>query len=265
MCFSILPKELQELLTIGSEIACQAAAFLQKNHLDSRMVESKTAKDVKIRADRLLSRFISERLTQRSGLPVISEESDKNFDLLESDRPFWVIDPLDGSMNFTRDLELGCISIALCEGRNPILGIIYDFYRHKMYCGGEELGAWMNNCPIHVSKTDQPEQAILATGFPVRSDFSQNSVSQFVASVQAFMKIRMLGTAALSLAWVASGFMDAYYERDIMIWDVAAGLALVRAAGGAFRIDTGRYPRSLHVIATNRELLPTVEALHGFI
>jgi myo-inositol-1(or 4)-monophosphatase len=79
------------------------------------------------------------------------------------------------------------------------------------------------------------------------------------------MKIRMLGTAALSLAWVASGFMDAYYERDIMIWDIAAGLALVRAAGGAFRMDTGRYARSHHVIATNRKLLPTVEALHGFM
>jgi myo-inositol-1(or 4)-monophosphatase len=264
MCASIFRKELQELLAISSEIACQAAAFLQKNHLHSRMVESKTDKDVKIRADRLLSRFISERLTQRSGLPVISEESDKNFDLLESDRPFWVIDPLDGSMNFTRDLELGCISIALCEGRNPILGIIYDFYRDKMYCGGEELGAWMNNSPIRVSKTDQPEQAILATGFPVRSDFSQNSVSQFVASVQAFMKIRMLGTAALSLAWVASGFMDAYYERDIMVWDVAAGAAVVRGAGGVCVMRPGRHLVTLDVLAANPELAAAMQEVLGW-
>jgi myo-inositol-1(or 4)-monophosphatase len=93
-------------------------------------------------------------------------------------------------------------------------------------------GAWVNNIPMKVSEVAEKNQAVLFTGFPSYSDFSKNGLENFVKKIQDFKKIRHIGSASLSLAYVASGKADAYYENGIMLWDVAAGLALVEAAGG---------------------------------
>ena len=95
---------------------------------------------------------------------------------------------------------------------------------------------------------------MLCTGFPAASDFSSDAVASFVQAVQTFRKVRLLGSAALSLAWVACGRADAYAERDIRLWDVAAGLALVRAAGGAVSAEPGREALTRMVRATNGRL-----------
>src|SRR5205814_8035180 len=92
---------------------------------------------------------------------------------------------------------------------------------------------WCGDATIRTASTETCERAVLATGFPAATDFSAGALGDFVERVRAYKKIRLLGSAALSLAYVASGRIDAYVERDIKLWDVAAGIALVRAAGGA--------------------------------
>jgi myo-inositol-1(or 4)-monophosphatase len=94
-------------------------------------------------------------------------------------------------------------------------------------------------------------------------EFTAQSINQFVRMAQRWKKIRIIGSAALSLAYVACGRMDAYWERDIMLWDVSAGLALVRSAGGAFRMKQGNHPLSRHVLATNRKLLHKIDGVNG--
>jgi myo-inositol-1(or 4)-monophosphatase len=114
---------------------------------------------------------------------------------------------------------------------------------------------------MHVSGIRDMSRAVLATGFPLLSDVSPESVQWFLDFAGKFKKVRMLGTAALSLAWVAEGRMDAYFERDIMVWDVAAGAALVRGAGGKCIMRPGRYPMSLDVLAANKGLAERMEAV----
>jgi myo-inositol-1(or 4)-monophosphatase len=109
-------------------------------------------------------------------------------------------------------------------------------------------GAFRDDRPIGVSTVADRSQAVLATGFPSGRDYGTDALTTFTQRVQAFKKIRMIGSAVLSLAMVAEGTFDAYFEEGIMLWDVAAGLALVAAAGG--RIDVRPGARHLSVVAT---------------
>jgi len=117
---------------------------------------------------------------------------------------------------------------------------------------------------MRISAVSELGKAVLATGFPLLSDLSAESVGWFLSFSAQFKKVRMLGTAALSLAWVAEGRLDAYFERDIMLWDVAAGAALVKGAGGSCIMRPGRYPMSLDVLAANPQLTTAMRKTLGW-
>jgi len=191
---------------------------------------SDSGRDIKHQADIDSEQLIIETL-QTLNHPVLAEESGEH-GIFSEDAPYWVIDPLDGTLNYSYTIPLCCVSIALWKQDTPILGVIYDFIHDELFTGIVGQGAWCNEKPIIVNKTTEFNQAILATGFPVNRDFSDQAIQNFVKQIQAFKKVRLLGSAALSLAYVAYGRIDAYKEENIMFWDVAAGIALVKAAGG---------------------------------
>jgi myo-inositol-1(or 4)-monophosphatase len=151
-------------------------------------------------------------------------------------------------MNFSRGFPVHAVSIGLWDGATPVLGVIADIARGSIYRGLVGLGAWRDDRPIRVSSITERAQAVLVTGFPTGRDYGDAALAAFIARVQAFKKIRMIGSAALSLAFVAEGVFEAYTEEGIMLWDIAAGLALVAAAGG--RIDVRPGARHLSVVAT---------------
>jgi myo-inositol-1(or 4)-monophosphatase len=135
------------------------------------------------------------------------------------------------------------------------LGAIFDFNRNEVFTGIVGAGAWLNGAPMRVSDTAQVGQAVLCTGFPVAMDYSAASLSRFVRLVQQYKKIRLLGSAALSLAYVAAGRVEAYFEQKIRPWDVAAGVAVVRAAGGMVTMaGAGSESSPLTVYASNAHL-----------
>lgn len=214
-------------------------------------------RDIKLEADLLLSREITTRLYQITKIRCISEEDVQSHGFPEKE-PVWIVDPLDGSMNFSRDVPLYCVSVALWQANEPVVGIIYDISRNRMLSAGSAM-ALANGKPIHVRNTTQMNKAILATGFPLLSDTSLEAVGWFLKFAGNFKKIRMLGTAALSMAWVADGRLDAYFEKDIMVWDVAAGAALVRSAGGVCLMRQGRHPMSMDVLAANPSLAKAMQ------
>lgn len=243
-------------LELARDAANLAGDLLCREFGKAKKILSAEGKDIKIQADRDAEHIILERLGE-TGYPILAEESGEHGKCDTAD-VFWVVDPLDGTMNFTRDLPMNCVSIALCSGGDPVLGVVYDFNRDECFHGIVGQGAQMNDAPISVASTVERSQAVLATGFPTKSAFDRDSIDDFISRVQEFKKIRMLGTAALSLAYVACGRVDMYLEDDIMLWDVAAGIALVEAAGGVVVIGPstrrGGWAREIRC-AARREIL----------
>jgi len=233
-------------------VSSDAAKVIDKVGVKYRDVEKELIRDVKIRADRELESIILNRLLGETSYPVLSEESGYlGGDKTSSDYR-WIVDPLDGSLNFSRGIPINCISIALWKGLAPKLGVIYDFNRSEIFSGVVGEGAWLNGKPINVSGIDEKSCAVLCTGFPVATDFSKTSLLDFVEKIRMYKKIRLLGSAALSLAYVACGRADVYAENDIKIWDVAAGIALVKAAGGNVDIlNLDRTGSTLNIAAAN--------------
>ena len=209
-----------------AKLACyKAGVFLSK--LKKKEIKSNVGRDIKLQADLDSEKIICETLLSFFSYPILSEES---YRLSSEDRKkfHWIVDPLDGSLNFSQNIPLCCISIALYEGNKPILGVIYDFYRDEMFSGLSGVGAWLNDRKIFkLSKKKDREQAILATGFSSYMNHSKKELIEFVSYIQEFKKVRLFGSAALSLAYLACGRVDAYYEKNIAFWDVAAGLAII--------------------------------------
>jgi myo-inositol-1(or 4)-monophosphatase len=238
-------------------------AYLEKirNSLitDKRSILSEIQKDISLSTDKFLDKEITTFLQSNFPYPILSEESGKQVDFRDYDDYFWIIDPLDGTLNYSRSIPISCISIALWQKQNPIIGIIYDFYHEEMFIGvtGKtpihgKTGAWLNQQVLTTSDIDNKEQGVICTGFPSWRNYGTESLLSFVKKVQDWKKVRLIGSAALSMAWVACGRVDAYMEEDIRIWDVAAGLAIVKAAGGNIYFKANERSNFVTTIAANK-------------
>ncbi|CAN1498633.1 SuhB Archaeal fructose-1,6-bisphosphatase and related enzymes of inositol monophosphatase family [Burkholderiaceae bacterium] len=248
-----------ELLGLAKFAAIDAAnCLLREGYSKMSFVEGTqlSGRETKISADTILEDKIISSLSQ-TDISILSEErgfiQTKNKDQSEL---LWVIDPLDGSLNFSRGIPLYAISIALWRAMRPCFGVIYFPIEGDLIWGGVNWGAFVGDSSICVSKTKDFNQAILCTGLPARFDLNvPDSKAQFWNQFSSFGKIRMLGSAARSLAYLAMGSVDAYSENNIMLWDVAAGLAILEGAGGSFQIDYLERMWECNVSATNG-LLP---------
>lgn len=165
-------------------------------------------------------------------LRVLGEESWSD-EQLPDDLAF-VVDPLDGTTNFLHGLPAFSVSIAaICE-TEPIIAVVLDIPHGELFTAVRGFGARVNGAPIHVSDTSEPARALIGTGFP----FGENAdtaryARQFVPVAQATAGIRRVGSAAIDLAWLAAGRFDAFWELHLHPWDIAAGILLVREAGGS--------------------------------
>jgi myo-inositol-1(or 4)-monophosphatase len=248
-------RDLDELLLLATDTARSAVENVLKDAPIRKQVRLDLDRDIKLEADYKLEKFIIDNITQQSKYPILAEECGivKRSDANDGYR--WIVDPLDGSLNYYRGIPMSCISISLWKDMDPILGVVFDFNRGETFTGLVGKGAWLNGRPIRSSKVTEKSKAILCTGFPVSSDFSKKALIDFVENIRNFKKIRLLGSAALSLAYVACGRADCYQENGIKIWDVAAGLALVKAAGGIVRINPSNNDVIVNVEASNAKLL----------
>lgn len=220
-----------EWLKIASEAAKASSAILQsKSRMDPI---SQVGEDIKLQEDKLSERAIIQYLESQTSLPILSEEAGWIGTPPAADGHYWVIDPLDGSFNFNRGVPLCCTSVALARGRTPVAGAIFDFNRDELFSGGPGLGLHLNGAAIPPTVA---RGQIIATGYPVGRSTDEHATSQHESNLRGWPKKRMIGSAALSLAWVAAGRFDAYFEPGIRWWDVAGGLALVAAAGGIVEV-----------------------------
>ncbi len=225
-----------EWLKIAKDVARKAGDYLKLGVEGSRKVNFQDATDVKLQADLDSEHLIRDLLTQKTGLPIVGEEEGGEGSLLKSDQFFWVVDPLDGTYNYLRSQPQTCVSIGLMKGSDFVAGIIYDFNRDELYWGSVIQDLFINDKRILPRWSETMSQGCLMTGFPARMDSSFESMKLFIGKVHRFKKVRMIGSAALALATVAAGRADVYFEEGTCLWDIAAGAALLTAAGGHVEI-----------------------------
>jgi len=228
---------LNELNDLAISAARQAGDFLNQNKLEKKEVYQEEGRDIKLIIDQDTERLIRSSL-EKTNIPILGEEYGGEM----SDERYWVIDPIDGTANYFRGLNECCVSIALMEGNEALIGVIYNFNNDQMYTAIKDHGAFLNNTKISVSDVALKSKASITTGFPA-SETIESSMN-FLEDLKGWKKVRMFGSAALSCAYVASGKCDYYAEKGVYLWDIAAGICLVKEAGGSvdFKlIDKERY------------------------
>jgi len=178
----------------------------------------------------------------------------------------WIIDPLDGTTNFIHGIPTYSISIALYEGDQPVIGVVYEINRGEMFSTYKGGAAYLNNKEIRVSSNESLAQSLLATGFPYYQFEKQPQYIQlFTEMMQKCHGLRRIGSAAVDLAYVACGRFDGYFEYNLNSYDVAAGAYLVQQAGGTILNFAGgcEFLETREILATNgkvtEEILATIK------
>lgn len=182
---------------------------------------------------------------------ILTEESG---DLPSSSSYKWIIDPIDGTVNFANGIPLSCVSIAVEKDGDMIMGAVYNPFIDEFFFAEKGKGASLNDKSISVSKKNSVSKSILVTGFPYTYLNEENGpLDTFGRFIRAGIPVRRLGSAAIDLCWVACGRFDGYFEHKLNTWDSAAGFLIVKEAGGVVTdFDGNEYsPYQPKIIATN--------------
>jgi myo-inositol-1(or 4)-monophosphatase len=221
------------------QIARDAGQILKSRFGEVHHIRHKGTIDIVTEADGQAEDFILDQIRQRwPDHRIVAEESGSNY---KESSYCWYVDPLDGTVNFAHGLPIFSTTIALAHEGQVILGVVYDPIQDEMYHAQVGGGAWLNQEKIQVSATPDLIQSLLVTGFPYDiSTSDRHNLDHYIRFALQTQGVRRLGSAALDLCYIASGRMDGYWELDINAWDVAAGILLVKEAGGmATSIDGG--------------------------
>lgn len=221
---------LPALLSIAEHAARRAADHLLTGFRKEIATETKASRiDLVTNFDRESEVIVREALA-RTPYGVVGEEFAGTAD---GSAPVWYVDPLDGTTNFVHGHPFYCVSLGLMEGDTPLLGVVVAPSLHIVWKGHQGGAASRNEEHCVVSRTTSLEDSLLATGFPYdRATSAENNFAAFVALKKRARGVRRCGSAAIDLCLVADGTYDGYWERKLKTWDLAAGSAIVMAAGG---------------------------------
>lgn len=182
---------------------------------------------------------------------ILSEEAGA---IVQDTRYKWIIDPIDGTVNFAHGIPLCCVSIALEHEGSVIMGAVYNPFLHELFFAQKGWGASLNDKKIQVSTQENVGASCLVTGFPYTYlDMPNGPLTIFEKLIRKGIPVRRLGSAAMDLCWVAAGRFDGFYEHKLQAWDSAAGWLIVEEAGGRVTDFNGQpySPYQPHLLATN--------------
>ena len=243
--------DLDFCLKIAKSASVLAGEYLKKQQTKNLKILLNEERDLKLQIDIDAEEIIKEHITKKSSLPILAEESGVSGEL---DDFFWVIDPLDGTANFLRNIPISCVSISLMKGLTPVLGVIFDFNNSDLYYAHKESKAYINDKELTVSSLSLKKESTLVTGIPAKDNYSDDEFRSMISDFQSWKKIRMIGSAAMASVYVASGKADAYKENGIFLWDISAGAAIVEAAGGRVSISNLQPDFRVDANFTNKNL-----------
>lgn len=246
-------------MTAAILAAKSAGAFLKKHFYDQKKVDEASQNDIKLELDKLSQKLITEEiLSVFPNHAVLGEEGytgDRNSEYE------WIVDPIDGTVNYFYTIPWFCVSIALRRRGEVVLGVIYDPMMDE--CWHVEKGGvpYMNDQPMHCSRRERMAEAVVFVGHGKTDGSKEKGIERFAKIAWQVRKVRNNGSAALALAYIACGRFDAYVESVISIWDIAAGVLLVEAAGGKVVLEPKEdNPEQFAIVAWNGRI-PVMEAL----
>ena len=223
---------LKTALAIAIKAARAAGKVMHDNWHKPKRVNSAEAHDIKleldVRCQALIEKILADAFPQ---IPVLGEEGSTGDTSAEYR---WVIDPIDGTVNYFFGMPHACVSIALQHRQKSVVGVIYDPFTDEIWTTTKGQPTRLNGKIVRVSNRSRIEESVIAMGFSKSQDNLNKSLPHLIRLSRRAKKIRIMGSAALELVYVASGRLDAYIERTINLWDVAAGSLLVENAGGEF-------------------------------
>lgn len=246
-------KDAREAHRVALEVAGRACELLRGAQQSIGPVRSKSvARDLvtewDLRAEELI---VGELEARMPGVAVLAEEGGGRGET--SQGPCWLVDPIDGTVNFAHGLPLFAVSLAFEVDARPLAGVVAAPALDWTFAGYRGGGATMNQRPMVVSEVERLDRAMLATGFPYDRATTRHNFEQWERFLCSAGACRRLGAASLDLCLVARGWLDGYWETRLHAWDLAAGALLVEEAGGKVTGITGETfsSRSGHAIASN--------------
>jgi len=236
---------------VAIEAALKSGMFIKRSVGKVVMISYKGMDNIVTDVDKKAEGMIIAHI--RKSFPdhaVLSEESPPRSSISQYK---WIIDPLDGTTNFAHAFPFFAVSIALEKEGDVIMGVVYDPVRNELFYAERDGGAFLNKRRIFVSKTKRLSQSFLATGFSYGNKEKGKNVRHFRKFLMQSLAIRRAGSAALDLCYVACGRFDGFWEMNLYPWDSAAGIVIVREAGGLVtKFDGSAFtPYDRNVLATN--------------
>lgn len=246
------------MIQTAIEAAQEAGRFLKMSVGKFKHVEQKEGQETNLvtEIDRKSEEIIITKIKQRYPHHDFLAEESGSHEVSSEYR--WIIDPLDGTLNFTHGFPIFSVSLALEVKGEIVLGIVYDPNGDELYSAEKGRGALLNNKPIHVSSTRKLIESMLVTGFPysIKSN-PDNAVQHFNNFLMEAQAIRRLGSAALDLCYVAAGRFDGFWEVALHPWDMAGGVLILEEAGGKYT-DFRGFPTTIY----NKQLLVSNGVIH---
>lgn len=263
------PNELTRALETAVDAARAAGELMRRNHRATKRIAASSRHDIKLELDVRCQRLIERRL--RRAFPHIGLLGEEGDAAVEQAGSRWVVDPIDGTVNFAYGIPHACVSIALelADGdagsdatgvRRGVLGVVYDPFCDELWTALRGRPARLNGRPIRVSTRTRVDEAIISIGAGRRLTAISHMVETLRNLIRRVRKLRSMGSAALALTYVASGRFDAYAELGLNWWDIAAGAVIIESAGGRFEcraLRAGGY----ELLAHNGPLGPRLKRL----
>ncbi len=260
---------MQELLKFAQELAREAGELIVNERATATLTRDyKGGKELvtqaDLKADQLICTGIAAAYPEHV---VLSEESSPEIrEVWKLPQPVWIIDPIDGTVNYAHGHIQSAVSIAYCERGQIALGVVFNPFTDEMFHGIQGGGAYLNERPIQVATETELSRAIVATGFPYVKEGIEPMVERLGKVLTHCADIRRLGSAALDICWLAAGRLDAYYE-SLSLWDFAAARLIAKEAGaecGHFsEVPSGIDPQfhDTDILIANPSLYPQLREL----
>ena len=231
------PPSNPQALAAAVDAAHQAGALMKKHLRRAKQVNESHQHDIKLELDVRCQKLITRVLAQAfPSIPVLGEEGID--DASEQAVARWVVDPIDGTVNFAYGIPHAAVSIALqvrtADGFHSEVGVVYDPFMNDLWTAIRGKPARLNGRIAKVSTRARLDESIVSLGFAKSQDSLKAAQADFLELTHRVRKIRIMGSAALALTYVACGRFDAYVEAGVRLWDIAAGGLIVECAGGSF-------------------------------
>jgi myo-inositol-1(or 4)-monophosphatase len=244
---------LEEMTTAVCQVARRAGEYIatERERFQNQSVERKHAHDYVSYVDKGSERLIVEALQEL--LPEAGFVTEEGLAAYRDEQHFWVVDPLDGTTNFIHRFPPYCVSIALCRGHEILIGVVYEVTTGECYYAWQGGGAYMNGCRLAVS-SHPLDEALLCLQLPYNSDAYRPVIHTLIDRFYGrAASVRMMGSAAMALCYVAAGRLDGYVEKYIGRWDYMAGALIVQEAGGRVTDFEGQadFTQGNSVVASN--------------